>query len=66
MIIEKIKIVEAKACVKKYFRVASEANKLFVLIIKGIKDNKLISSPIQQPIQELAEIEIKDPKINKE
>lgn len=27
--------------------------KLFVLIIKGINDNKLISNPIQAPSQEL-------------
>jgi hypothetical protein len=39
-------------------------SKLFVSIIKGIKDNKLISSPIQAPNQELEEIEIKVPLIN--
>lgn len=37
--------------------------KIFLLsIIKGIKDNKLISNPIHIPIQEVEEIEIKVPK----
>jgi len=36
--------------------------KLFLLVIKGIKDNKLISRPNHTPIQELEEIEIIDPK----
>lgn len=34
-----------------------------MLIIKGINDNKLISSPIQAPSQELDEIVIKVPLI---
>lgn len=46
-IIENNNILEAKACVKKYFKEASEENKLFNFIVKGIKDNKLISNPIQ-------------------
>jgi hypothetical protein len=58
------KIAEARAWVKKYFKEASVDSKLFVSIIKGIKDNKLISSPIQAPNQELEEIEIKVPLIN--
>lgn len=45
--IENNNILEAKACVKKYFKEASEENKLFNFIVKGIKDNKLISNPIQ-------------------
>lgn len=45
--IENNKIAEAKACVRKYFKDDSEENKFFDLIIKGIKDNKLISRPIQ-------------------
>lgn len=57
------KIEEAKACVKKYFKEASEENKLFVFIIKGIKDNKLISNPIHAPNHEVEEIVIKDPLI---
>jgi len=46
-IIENNKILEARACVKKYFKEASDENKLFNFIVKGIKDNKLISKPIQ-------------------
>lgn len=56
-------MAEAKACVRKYFSEASVESKLFVSIIKGIKDSKLISSPIQAPNQELEEIEIKVPLI---
>lgn len=59
----KRKIAEARAWVKKYFKDASVESKLFVSIIKGIKDNKLISNPIQAPNQELEEIEIKVPLI---
>lgn len=58
------KIAEANACVRKYFKEASVESKLFVSIIKGINDNKLISNPIQAPSQELEEIEIKVPLIN--
>jgi hypothetical protein len=58
------KIAEAKACVKKYFKEASVDSKLLVSIIKGIKDNKLISNPIQAPNHELEEIEINVPLIN--
>lgn len=45
-IIENNSKLEAKAWVKKYFNEASDENKLFNLIVKGIKDNKLISKPI--------------------
>lgn len=58
------KIAEAKAWVKKYFKEASVDNKLFVSIIKGINDSKLISNPIQAPNQELEETEINVPLIN--
>lgn len=61
-IIENKRIEEAKACVKKYFNEASEDIKLFKSIIRGIKDNKLISNPIQTPNQEFDEIAIKVPK----
>ena len=47
---------EASACVKKYFKEASDDIKLFVLIIKGINDNKLISNPIHAPSQDVDEI----------
>jgi len=50
---------EAKAWVKKYFKEASVDNWFFELIIKGIKDNKLISNPIQALNHELEEIEIR-------
>lgn len=60
---EKINIAEASAWVKKYFKEDSDENKFFVLIIRGIKDNKLISNPIHIPNQEDEEIEIRDPVI---
>lgn len=63
-IIENKNIEEARACVKKYFKEASEENKFFVLIIRGIKDNKLISRPIHIPNHEEEEIEINVPVIN--
>lgn len=62
-IIENKKIAEAIACVKKYFSEDSEENRFFDLIIRGIKDNKLISRPIQILNQEVAEIAIKVPII---
>lgn len=46
-IIENNKVLEAKAWVKKYFNEASELNKLFVFIDRGIKERRLISNPIQ-------------------
>ena len=49
--------------VKKYFNEDSEENKFFDLIIKGIKDNKLISKPIQILNQEVEEIAIIVPVI---
>lgn len=61
--IENKKIAEANAWVKKYFNEDSEENKFFDLIIKGIKDNKLISKPIQILNQDVAEIAIRVPII---
>lgn len=49
----------------KYFREASEDGALFSEVIKGTKDNKLISKPSQTPNQELEEIEAKVLKIIK-
>lgn len=64
-IIANNKIEEAKACVKKYFRLLSEVIKFFLLsFIKGINESKLISNPIHAPNQEFEEIVIKEPKIN--
>lgn len=57
------KIEEANAWVKKYFKEDSEENKFFDLIIRGIKDNKLISRPIHILNQENEEIVIKVPVI---
>lgn len=54
-IVENNKIEEAKAWVKKYFSEASLDIKL-LSFIRGINDNKLISSPIQAPNHELDEI----------
>lgn len=61
--IENKKVAEAKAWIKKYLREASDENKFFDLIIKGIKDNKLISKPIHIVNHEDEEIVIKDPII---
>lgn len=52
------KIVEAKACVIKYFIVASEDIILSVFLIRGIIESRLISNPIHIPIQEYDEIAI--------
>lgn len=59
----KSKIEEASAWVKKYFKEASEERRLFVFIIKGINDSKLISNPIQAPNHDVDEIVIKVPLI---
>lgn len=56
-IVENNKIEEANACVRKYLSEASFDIKLLSLI-RGIKDNKLISNPIQALNQEFAEIVI--------
>lgn len=63
----KRKLIEAIDWIKKYFNEASFINKLFDLEINGINLIKLISNPIQQPNQELEEIEINvlKNKINK-
>lgn len=52
-IIENNRVLEAKAWVKKYFKEASEVNKLLDFIERGIKDKRLISSPIQILNQEV-------------
>lgn len=56
---ENKKLSEAIVWIKKYFNEASELNRLFELEIRGINLRRLISNPIQQPNQELEEIEIK-------
>jgi hypothetical protein len=62
----KRRIAEASACVKKYFKAASVENWLFLLDIRGMKDKRLISSPIQAPSQVEAEIVISVPIIRVE
>lgn len=57
------KVAEARAWVKKYFKEASLENKFREVDIRGIKDNRLISSPIQAPNQELADTVINVPLI---
>jgi hypothetical protein len=58
------RVAEARAWTKKYLREASVENKFFELVIKGIKERRLISSPIHAPNHELAEVEINVPPIN--
>lgn len=58
------RVAEARAWTKKYFNEASVENKFFELVIKGIKESRLISKPIHAPNHELAEVEIKVPPIN--
>lgn len=57
------KVAEARACVRKYFKDASLENEFRDVDIRGINDSKLISSPIQAPNHELAEVVIKVPLI---
>lgn len=63
IIITNKKMREAKTWIKKYLIEDSLEIKLLWSIIKGIKDIKLISSPIHIPIQEDEEIVIKVPVI---
>lgn len=63
-IIENNKTLDAKAWVRKYFKDASEEKRLFNFIVKGIKDNKLISNPIQTLNHEDEQILIIVPKNN--
>jgi len=49
--IENKKIVEANAWIKKYLIEDSVEYELFFFFNRGINDNKLISKPIQVPIQ---------------
>lgn len=63
-ITESKRVAEANAWTKKYFNDASVENKFFELVIKGIKDKRLISKPIHAPNHELADVEIKVPPSN--
>lgn len=57
-----ITIDDPRAWIKKYFNAASEEYWLFLEEIKGIKDKRLSSSPIQAPNQEDDETERRVPK----
>lgn len=48
------RILDAIACVRKYFKEASEDFKLLLSLIRGMKANKLISRPIHTLSHELA------------
>lgn len=61
---ENNKTLEARACVRKYFNDASDENRLFNFIVKGINDNKLISNPIQTLNQDDEQILIIVPRNN--
>lgn len=64
--IENNKIEEARAWVRKYFNLASDVNKLLEFIHKGMKDKRLISSPIQTLSQEEDEMLIIVPAIKED
>jgi hypothetical protein len=53
--------IEASTCTIKYFNEASVLYMFLTLDIRGIKDIKLISSPIHAPNHELEETEIRVP-----
>lgn len=58
-----IRMADAKACTRKYFKDASELRGDFSAINNASKASILISSPIHAIIQEEAEIAIRDPTI---
>lgn len=59
-------IADAKACVRKYFNLASEENWLVSDEIRGIKDSKFNSNPIQTVNQEEEETAIIIPNVKVE
>lgn len=61
--VENNNIEDAIAWVKKYFKEASVVSGFFVSLIRGIKDNRLISNPIQALNQEDDDIVINVPTI---
>lgn len=62
MIIENRNTDEARAWIRKYFIEDSDENWLFFILIIGMKDNRLISKPIQVPNQEYEDTVIIVPK----
>lgn len=64
--IKNIKLIDLKDWIKKYFNDASFIKYFLILgFMRGIKNNKFISNPIQHLIQELEEIENRVLMINK-
>jgi len=64
IIIAERRIIEARAWIRKYFSADSVIRWLLVFEVRGIKDRRLISNPIQAPYQEVDDTEINDPTIN--
>lgn len=61
MMIENSRIDEANACVRKYFRAASEGIRFLLAVIRGIKASRLISNPIHALNHEFEDTAIRDP-----
>lgn len=55
--LERIIRVDARAWIKKYFRAASEEYGFILVAIRGIKDIRLSSNPIQAPNQDVEDTE---------
>lgn len=62
MVIAKRKIMEAVACVTKYFVVASVERGFFLLINRGVIERRLISRPIHISTRLELDIVIMGPK----
>lgn len=62
MVIAKRKIIEAVACVTKYFVAASIDRGFFLLVSRGIIESRLISRPIHISIRLELTIVIMGPK----
>ena len=58
------RIIEANACTRKYFSADSVIRWLLVFEVRGRKDKRLISNPIQAPYHEVDDTETSDPTIN--
>ena len=56
--------VDPRAWIKKYFRAASDEYWLSFIEIRGIKERRFSSSPIQTPNQDLDPTEIAIPSTN--
>ena len=58
------RIVEASACTRKYFSADSVIRCLLVFEVRGRKDKRMISNPIQASYHEVDDTETSDPVIN--